>query len=360
MDGDSPAPTTEQTVTEPPKRGLSLLAKEIYGDNFHGEPEPAPEVQEQPEGEEHAALEAEENAGEQEVQASKEDGAEEVPISSVQELIEQGEYDPEWFNSLKYSVKVDGQTSEVPLSELAKSYQIVTAAEKRLEDAKVKAKAIQDEAAEKVGQINAQFAVAAKLVGKLETALVADIKSVDWEGLRESDPAEFSAKKLEFTERREAIEQMKAEAYGEFQKSTQAQQEKLQNDHRQYLQAEQALLLEKLPEWRDSEKAKAEKAKVADYLIGQGFTQEDVMGASDHRLILVARKAMLFDEIQSNTDAARKKLAKVPKVLKPGSPKPESQRSQERLDKIVANHKKAGTVDSAFALLRAKRGGATQ
>src|SRR3546814_15881946 len=65
------------------------------------------------------------------------------------------------------------RSSEVPLSDLVKSYQIGSAADKRLEEAKTKAKAIQDEAAEKAGQINAQFAVAAKLVTKLESALVA-------------------------------------------------------------------------------------------------------------------------------------------------------------------------------------------
>lgn len=362
MAEDNAALNQEPAVpTEPPKRGLSLLAAEMFGQDFHGEVEkPQPETADAPEetpedAGKQAVPEHAEDAGDEAAEGDKD--ADEVPISSVQELIEHHQFDPEWFNTLKASVKVDGQTADVPLADLVKSYQIGAAADKRLEEAKTKAKAIQDEAAEKSGQIQAQFAVAAKLVTKLETALTEDISGIDWNTLRTEDPAEFAAKKTEFAERGERIEQMKREAYGEFQESVKAQQEQSRETHQQRLVAEQAALLESLPEWRDSEKAKAEKAEVADYLISRGFSQEDVMGASDHRLILVAREAMLYRKTQSNTDAARKKLAKVPKVLKPGAPKPEQQRNKERTDKVVAEHRARGTVDTALAALRAKRGG---
>jgi heme-binding NEAT domain protein len=70
----------------------------------------------------------------------------------------------------------------------------------------------------------------------------------------------------------------------------------------------------------------------------------------------MARKAMQFDKGgQAKVSAAKKKVAKVPKTMKPGAPKPQEQINQEQVAKHKAKLKKSGKLDDAMELLRARR-----
>src|SRR5690606_29799945 len=112
-------------------------------------------------------------------------------------------------------------------------------------------------------------------------------------------------------------------------KQIQENQEKESEQNKaERMAAEKAILLEKIPEWReDSERAQAEKRAVLNDLIERGFSREEVLEASDHRLFLIARDAMLYRKMKANGEVARKKLARVPKVLKPGASKPSEQQA---------------------------------
>lgn len=361
---DTTQPTDQQQGAERP---LSLLAKGYYGDSYHGEVEEqkADDPPEDPEGQKEEAETEEAQASEEEADAddTPDDGADdegedgEVAISSVDELIETQEWDREWFNSLEVPVKVDGEPAKAKLSDLVANYQINRAADKRLEEAKAKREAHTKEIAEKEKQLEGQFATAAKLIEGAEKLLDADSSSIDWNALKADDPAEYSAKKIEFQERRDAIEKAKSEAVESYQKMVQEGQKKAQEEFQEQLLKEQEKLLEKLPEWNDPVKAKEEQSQLRNYLIEQGFTEQDVMGASDHRLILLARKAMLFDTGQKKVNAAKKKVRKVPKVMKPGAPKPQQQANREKADKARAKLRQSGSIDDAFLALKAKRGG---
>lgn len=355
-----------------PIKSLSLLAREMYGDEFKGEVKPATEPEKpepeakpdaegaeaEPEGE--GNEEPEEGEAEGEAEPEGDEGKEESegePVQTVSEFLQTLEVDPEFFSGLKVQVKVDGKPAETTVADLVKSYQIGSAAEHRLEEAKSKAKAITEEAAAKSEALKGEYAKVAKLVEHAEAMLDQDAKAIDWAKLREDDPAEYAARKAEHAERRQRIETMKRDAVAAWQQQagkTTAEQAEILKRH---IQAEQAALLEKLPEWRDDAKAKADKAKLADYLLRQGFTSEDIMGASDHRLILVARKAMLYDEGKGKVETARKKLAKVPKVMKPGAAKPKEQIDRERLEQLRLKARKSGRLEDAQAYLKAKRGG---
>jgi hypothetical protein len=353
-------PTTESAQeNEGGRRPLSLLASEMFGADFHGEIKEEPDNVEPPEdpGESEEPETPEEGHEEPEELGEPEEAGEEEPISSLQELIEHNEWDPEWVHALKVPVKVDGKPAEATLQDLVASYQMKEAAEKRLEDAKAKAKTLHQELAEKSEALQGQFAVAAKIVERAEALLDKDAASIDWKALREDDPAEYSAKKAEIAERRQEVERMKRDAAEDYRKATEKQWQETRQQQQQRLQAEQAALLEKLPEWGDQTKAAEEKTQLASYLISQGFTEHDVMGASDHRLIVLARKAMLYDTGKARTDAAKKKVAKVPKVLKPGAPKPKEHIEKQKVAQLQSRLKKTGSIDDAFALLKARRSG---
>ena len=274
--------------------------------------------------------------GEEGQQDPPEKGDEGETIATLPELLESNEWDPEWFDGLKVPVKVDGEAAEATMKDLVAGYQMNLAAEKRLDEAKTKSKTANEEIARRESELSGHIAIASELIGRAEQALETDVGAIDWNALKEDDPAKFSALKVEMQERKEEIQNIKGEAVTKIQEAAKQREGELRENHQQFVANENVKLLDALPEWRDSDKAKAEKAKLAEYLTGQGFAQEDVMAASDHRLILMARKAMLYDAMQLESNALAKKVVKTPKVLKPGvkaesKPKPASEKSTEEL-----------------------------
>jgi hypothetical protein len=179
---------------------------------------------------------------------------------------------------------------------------------------------------------------------------------INWDELRRQDPAEWTAKRAEFAQRREEIQRLKTDAVGSYQSTITQSQQEAQEQQRQYLQEQAQLLVEKLPEWKNPETAKTEKTAVAEYLYNQGFAQEDIAAASDHRMIVLARKAMLYDKGHDKAEVTKLKVTKIPKVLKPGTPKSSDQVASEKAVQAKSRLKQSGSLEDALAALRSKRG----
>lgn len=339
---ESPTPTPQTAAT---KRPLSLLAAEMFADDYHGEvPEETPD----------AAETTEKTAAD----APGESQAEEVPAESdVSELIRQHfASDGELMKKVKFGVKVDGQSAEATADELVRSYQIQTAAEKRLEEAKTKSAEILAESTAKAAKLNERFAEAAALVESLESDLADEIKSVDMDKLRREDPAEWSAKTAEFDKRRAKIAQKKLDAVTKYHKATRQSQEDQKVAFEKYMATEHEALVAKWPEMGDPNKRKAEVGKLTEFLAANVNQITANQVAHNHELSLMARKAMLYDELKANTNAAAKKLEKVPKVLKPGTPTPPETSAKARIEKLRSTARKTGSLEDGLALLRAQRG----
>ena len=362
----SPAGTPGPAAPAADPRPLSLLAGDLYGDGYKGAPaRPASggEEDETPPDDGEPGTpgpgDGEEGAPEGEQApdggAGDEGGEEGEPISSLADLLAHFELTQEWADSLTVPVKVDGETSQATLKDLVASYQMKEASEKRFNEAKEKARAVSQEAAAQRDVIQGQFAVAAELFRAAEAELKRDSDGVDWPKLRSEDPAEYSAKRAEVTERRERIEELKRGAAEKYRQTLEKDRAQKMDALRAQVQVERAALLLKLPEWNDEKVAGADKAKLISYLTGLGFNRDDVLGLYDHNMILIARKAMLHDEALAASGPAKKKFFRVPRVLSPGSPKPREQARNERLGKLVTAHKRTGTIDSALGVLHARR-----
>lgn len=364
------AEETQQNAQEQ-RKSLSLLAHEHFGSAFVGEvkrPEPeAPPADAEPaepaetppesNGQADAVPEAapETEQPETEAEAAPADEAGDASaLETFGELVEHFELDPDWARQLKVSVKVNGSTSQVPLADAIQSYEIGQATKERLEEAKQHARTAREEWSQKSQQLDSQIASAGSLIGAAEKVLDQE-SAIDWNKLREDDPAEFSAKKAEIAERRQALDNLKRQAAETFTQNQQAKQQEHQNLLQERLQQEAQSLLEKMPEWQDADRAKREKTELSEYLTSQGFSPQEVANAVDHRAIVIARKAMLFDRQNATGTVARKKLAKVPKTLKPGTPKPQDQRDREQIAKAKSRLRQTGSLDDALAVIRAKR-----
>lgn len=336
-------PTTEQ----PQSTNWSLLASEAFGSEFKGEvktPEPVEQTNEivTPEPMESQESESEDQGEEQ--------------ITEISQLAQKYSLDPEWLETIEVPVKINGEEGKVKLADLKKSYQITEAAEKRLEESKAKIKADNQLMADRRAQLESQYSIAASLIDHAEKMLDKDAGAIDWNRLREQDPAEWSAKKAEIAERRSQIQDMKNAAVAQYQSTQQQGLKEQEEQYKAYLQEQQTMLISRIPEWKDAKAAENDKQAVAKYLMDQGFTKDDVSNASDHRMIVIARKAMLFDKGQNKAEVIQKKVAAIPKVLKPGAVKSTDQVKRESLERARAQAQRTGSVDDALALLRLKRG----
>jgi len=148
---------------------------------------------------------------------------------------------------------------------------------------------------------------------------------------------------------------MRTEAISAYQSVQAEQRQEAETQQQEHLANEGQKLQDSLPEWSDPEVAKAEKKQIAEYLVSNGYSQDELTAASDHRAIIMARKAMLFDSQQTGNNAIKKRVAKIPKVLKPGTTKSPEKSNQQKLDRLRATMISTGKVEDAHAYNKARR-----
>lgn len=235
---------------------------------------------------------------------------------SADESIEQTEVDEEAEEPSEqgqtFRVKVDGEEVEVPLDELLKGYS-------RTADYTRKTQAI----AEARKQAEAEAAAAReerqRYAQTLE-ALDAQLRSlqppeIDWDRLYQENPVEWVRQREILRTKQEQAAWVQSQRAALMQK--QQQEEQIQAE--QTLEVERSKLLEALPEWRNAEKARAEKAKIVSYATERlGFSVEEISDIYDARAVVALRKAMLFDELMSKRDQMRPKIMQKAKPMRAG------------------------------------------
>ena len=153
-----------------------------------------------------------------------------------------------------------------------------------------------------------------KMAAQLEGALTEQNK-IDMQSLLESDPVEY-LKQQHLYQQRQAAYQNNIQQQQQLAQIAQAEQAKSMDS---FLRSQQDELLAKLPDWRDPAKAQAEKSALSKYLLAQGFDGEAVGNITDHKAVILGRKAMLYDAMMAKANAAAKKVAAVPqRVIRSG------------------------------------------
>lgn len=232
----------------------------------------------------------------------------EVEAELEEELSEQ-EGEPQTF-----TVKIDGKEVQVPLSELLNGYQRQSDYTKKTMEAsqqRKEADAVVQQAQQERHEYHSKLErMAAQLEGALEQQ-----GQIDWPALLEQDPVEYLKQQHLFRQRQELYQQNAQER----QKLIQQHQNEQAQAQQSYLAEQQENLLAKLPDWKDDAKAAAEKAAISEFLQKQGFEAEDISSIADHRHVIVARKAMLYDQLMAKANVQAKKVQEAPqRVVKPG------------------------------------------
>lgn len=242
------------------------------------------------------------------------------------------------------TVKVDGKEIEVPLSELKNGYQRQADYTQKTMAVAEQRKAAEAEAA-KAKQARDDFiAKASSAEAKLEALIQEQQSSIDWENLLQNDPVEYLKQQHRFQQRQAELFQVR-----QHREQAQAQaQAEAQQAQALTLQQQQELLLAKLPDWKDAQKAKAEQQAIRDFLRNEGFEDAAINNITDARAVLLARKAMLYDQMLSKAQAAAKKVSTLPqKVERPGGGETQS---IDRRTQAYQRLSKSGSVDDAAAL----------
>lgn len=244
----------------------------------------------------------------------------------------QDDTQPEKSQEPRFTVRVDGKEQEVPLSELTAGYQRNADYTQKSQKLSAEQKAIEATKGE-VGTLRERMvkeldALSAVMQAQLPTQQ--DIQKAVSEG-RVADAMQMQL----------AIQNHQTITNRQKELSQQSLLER-QSQYDQMVSKEREALVAKLPEYAKEEAPK----KLASYLITQGISQQEADNLADHRAVVIAHKAMLWDELQAKTPDAQKKLEAAPKLNKPSARQDGSAVSQERFDQAKKSFLQAGSVKS--------------
>lgn len=251
----------------------------------------------------------------------------------------------------------DGERTEVSLSEWKDSYQHSQRAERASREAQELRETLEAEKQRLTDEFERQQHEAASYLNAAERQLMADFERVNWDELQANDPARWAAQRQAFAERKQELAGIRQNAAQGYDQRKAQMAEVYQQELSQLVEREQNAMLAAIPEWGSEEKRGAEQAKLREYLLDAGYSGEEIDQAYDHRAVVMARKAMLFDESQKQASAATKKVVKIGKnVLKPGAKQSKAETKQNQESAMRARLRKSGHVDDAAALIQHRLG----
>jgi len=315
----SEAQTNPQGEVEQPKLNMFDV---MFGSEENTNPEQA--VESDDTGEEYEVAEAE---------ASDEEEVEEALES---EEVEYEVEEPEAQTDTSYTVKIDGEEFEVTLDELRNGYQRQADYTRKSQSLAEQRKAYEANLQAVQAERN-QYAQVLENMSANQNAELQRYENINWQELKDSDPMEYMEKRLEYQEAKDKIAELNNERY-RVQQQNEAEmasvlQEKIQN--------EAELLVQKLPEYADPNSTL--KNDLRNYALGLGFSEQDVDGITDHRVVMVLHKAMLQDQVAKGV----KKAKPVPKVVKSGTPQTKTQKAKKTVQAKRERLAKTGNARDA-------------
>lgn len=237
-----------------------------------------------------------------------------------------------------FTVKVDGKEIQVPEDEVILGYQRQADYTRKTSAISEQRKAIEAEA-HAVAQERAYYASQlAQLAQSFQLPPEPDYK------LAQSDPLGYVQARAQW--------EAQARQYQAVQQEQQRLAQQTANDQQQHyqrhLQSEMEKLTEVLPTWKDPARAKAEKAELTAYLRDAGYSDDEIGSATDHRAIVLARKAAAYDKLMSSKATVEQKVAQAPRTLRSGST-PTGAAATDQRKAVMKTLQRTGGVDAAAA-----------
>lgn len=306
----------------------------------------APEEDEDAEDTEIEVDEVEEDDEDDEDSESDEESDAPWMPNSLDELAEALKVDMDDIKSIRVKTKVDGVEGEATLAEVIKNYQLNKSLTERSEAIARERKQFQEyqEALQQQAKaFEEKLADAESLTMMAEERLKREIGAIDWDQLRADDPAEYAVRRQDYMEKIGELEASKQQIIQERQEQFQKQQQEWMERRDKILRENQEKLLEAVPEMRDPDVRTKEVNELKNYLRSQNISDEEINNIVDYRMIVLARKAKAYDEMQTKVKPAKAKAKTKPKFTKPGSVTTKADADSQQ---IARRHKRAAKTQN--------------
>ena len=212
-----------------------------------------------------------------------------------------------------YTIKVDGEDTQVTLEELQNGYSRQRDYTRKTQELAEQRKAIEAQQQD----VSQKDAIYSQLLPRMEATLKGELENEpDWNTLYEADPIAYVREKDVWNEKKQKLQAVQAEAQRVQQESQVEQQKKLQ----QFVEYGNKQLLDQIPEWQDNEVASKEKMSIRDYGVNVlGYTPQEMDSVYDYRVLLGLRNAWLQHKTQQATKVKPTEKKAAARTARPGT-----------------------------------------
>lgn len=214
-------------------------------------------------------------------------------------------------DGVQFKAKIDGKETSVPFNDAIVAYQKRGHLDNQNREVAALKKEVQTQRTQLQSQYSEKLQMAEDLTALAYQDIQSDYQSINWEELRAEDPGEYAAKQQEYNQRVDGL----AQRLGKIQAERTQQKPDLTEARKEMAQA----LIEQIDEWSDSSVADKEYLDIGNYALTQGFDAESFNSTTDPRMIMMLRKAMLFDGLQQKKPAITNVVRRAAKLAKPGA-----------------------------------------
>ena len=323
------------------------------------EEQPKPVAQEAEEEEEQPDVEEEEDEVDSDDESDEPDDSEPEPDSesdgdrpeNLQEIAEALGTDTEAFmNEFTIPVQVNGETHEVSLNEARLGYMRQATFTQNNQALSEQRKAFETQISAKQQELSQAFEIVDATIQAAAKLLDDGISDEQLKELRAENPAEWSALLTDRENRAKQLKALTAQIVQEQQKVQKEQSGNQQAEYDSWRQAEAQKFFEAKPELDSTEKVNEWFSQVGGYLMSNGVTEKEISELNDHRQLLIAEKAMLYDQMMKKANVKKSKAKKVPKILKSNAPKSQKEISRKSIQQQKDRLRQSGDVRDAAPL----------
>jgi hypothetical protein len=220
--------------------------------------------------------------------------------------------------TVSFNAIIDGESQEVSLKELAKSYQMQGHVNNKSMALETERKEFQETRTQVATELKGRIDGVEALHNMAEEQLVGEYNAIDWNKLRYENPSEWSALRQEYAEKAQQIKQAQGLVAEERVRLNEEQQKEFHQNMDAHMKNEMSSLIVKNPNWSDDAVRKADMKEMKTFLSeAYGYGDKDFDNISDHRLIEVIKDAQSFRN--GKKAIASKKVKVLPKFQKPGA-----------------------------------------
>lgn len=308
----------------------------LPGDEDYDGPEPVEGTEEEPKVESDES-DAESEEDDEETDEEKSEGDEDAPEDDPEE----SESKPDGLDEEKtlIDIEIDGEPYEVNLVELKSGYLRQEEYTKRLAELDTKREEQEAALTQREVDLNRELELAQVMI----TGDISKYDQVDWNRLKQEDPAKYQELRLEALDARERVQGIATRRAQIDALRLKAEQLK----HDAYVRRQVEIAEKLIPNFREPEFKNA----IVKYGESVGYTEGEILGMSDARQLLLLNQARLYSEGQVRRKAAleQKVPEKLPPVVKPGAPKAKTSDAKTKAKATGQRFAQEKSVEAAAA-----------